>query len=66
MKHKYTCTSTGCGGSVDLDDEALTQDIVYEKGKGPITEAYRAHDCPIANGLFPPDIDEHPNAKKVA
>ncbi len=62
----YKCTEGTCGGSIRFDTELKTQHTVYEQGKGPITAAYRVHDCPVRLGIWPPDIDAHPLAEKVS
>lgn len=66
----YKCTEGTCGGSITFDTEGPdgrpTQHSVYEQGKGPITSAYRLHDCPVRLGIWPPEIDDHPLAQKVA
>ena len=62
----YECIEGSCGGSITFDTEANTQHSVYEQGKGPITNEYKLHDCPVRLGIWPPDIDDHPLAKKVA
>ena len=65
MIHTYRCTGPGCGAEVVLDDEQRTLHVVYPRGMGPLSEEYRRHDCPIAKGLWPPEIDAHPLATKV-
>jgi hypothetical protein len=66
----YRCVAAHCGGSITFDTEGPdgrpTQHTVYERGKGPITAAYKVHDCPVRLGIWPPDIDAHPLAEKVS
>jgi hypothetical protein len=61
----YRCTAGGCGGRLTLDSERRTQQASYPRDQGPLSDQYRPHDCPVARGLWPPEIDRHPNARKV-
>ncbi len=65
MIHEYLCAHSSCGAKVTLDDEKKTQQVVYPKGKGPMSGKLQRHDCPVARGLWPPEIDKHPLARKV-
>lgn len=49
-----------------MDDKANAYHAVYPKDKGPLSEKFQAHDCPVARGLWPPAIDKHPLARKVS
>ena len=63
---KYECLNEQCGAQLTWDDAKRTQDVVYPQGKGPMERSFRQHDCPVAKGLVPPEIDRHPGAKKLA
>ena len=65
MIRKYVCTGPGCGAEVTLDDRRKTQQVAYPRGKGPMSEGYRPHDCPVARGLWPSEIDKHPLSRTV-
>ena len=65
MIRKYVCTEPSCGAQVTLDDRKKTQRVAYPRDRGPLSEHYRPHDCPVARGLWPPEIDKHPLARKV-
>lgn len=76
---KYQCTEETCLGTITLNDEGRkevmvarqttlsggTMDIVYPRDHGPLKEGFKPHNCPVAQGLWPPEIDEHPLAKKL-
>jgi hypothetical protein len=62
---RYACAEPTCGAQVTLDGEKRTQLVAYPRGKGPLSEGYRPHHCPVAQGLWPPEIDLHPLAKRV-
>ncbi len=68
MIHKYECRMGACGAQITLDDEKLTQDIIYPQGHGPADPNYRPHNCPTTGFMFPVDstIAKHPLAKKVS
>ena len=66
MIRKYACAEPSCGAQVTLDDRKKTQQVAYPRGKGPASEKYQPHDCPVAMGLWPPEIDKHPLARKVS
>ena len=65
MIRNYACTEPSCGAQVTLDDGKKTQQVVYPRGKGPAYERYQPHDCPVAGGLWPPEIDKHSLARRV-
>lgn len=76
---KYKCTETTCRGTITLNDEGRreisvgrqtglsggTMEVIYPKNFGPAKEGFVAHNCPVARGLWPPEIDEHPLAQKL-
>lgn len=63
----YECTAGFCGGRITWSDVngRPHQRTVYPRDKGPLSPAYQVHDCPVARGLRPPEIDRHPNARRV-
>ena len=62
----YQCTEITCEGTITYDTEANTQHTFYARGKGPVAAGYKPHDCPIRRGIWPPDIEEHPLAKRIS
>ncbi len=65
MIYEYLCAHPSCGARATLDDQKKTQQVIYPKGEGPMSGKFQRHDCPVARGLWPPEIDEHPLARKV-
>jgi hypothetical protein len=66
MIYEYLCTHASCGARAVLDDAKKTQQVSYPKGKGPASGKLQRHDCPVARGLWPPEIDQHPLARRVS
>ena len=66
----YRCLFGPCRGEITYDTEGPdgrpTQHTVYPQGKGPLSPEFAVHDCPIRQGIWPPDIDSHPLAEKVS
>ena len=64
---KYVCTEASCRCEATFDEEARPRrvDYFYPRDRGPLSENYRQHDCPMLKGLWPPAIDHHPLARKV-
>ncbi len=67
---KYRCLHGTCGGEITYDTEGPagrpTQHSVYPQGNGPLSPEVADLVCPIRQGIWPPDIDSHPLAEKVA
>ena len=62
----YECQGPGCRARIELTNQPKTQNVLYPTDYGPLAPAYKTHDCPAKRGLWPPEIDEHPLAKKIS
>jgi hypothetical protein len=62
---KFECKICNASAEIDQSKRPTVYNARYPAETGPYSHRVTLHNCPIKQGLVPPQIDQHPNARKV-
>jgi hypothetical protein len=62
---RWECNICHATADIDQTRRPLVYNAHYPAETGPYADRRPNHSCPIKQGLVPPQIVQHPNARKV-
>jgi hypothetical protein len=62
---KFECKVCHATAEIDQSKHLTAYNVRYPSETGPYSNRGTPHNCPIKQGLVPPQIAQHPNAREV-